>query len=183
MKTYLITLIFSLTCSLLNAQQDTIRKSNYKCIIGLINVKKEISGELFKTDDTSITMMKVTRNYKSYNKTDFELMPISVSSLEYLEFKKKGDTGKGIVIGGLSGLLIGGLIGFASGDDEQGGWENMFAMTAGEKAVVGGILGIIPGALIGLAVGSSKNIFIGIHGNNEKYNSSRKRMDKFSIEH
>ena len=48
MKAIIIILILSLSGSMLLAQQDTIRQSNYKCTIGLIGSKHELSGSILR---------------------------------------------------------------------------------------------------------------------------------------
>ncbi len=81
---------------------------------------------------------------------------------------RKGGTGRGAMIGSISGILVGVITGFISGDDklvppEENflGLPNMFKYTAGEKAVFGGAVGFISGGIIGGIIGSiSKKFFI-----------------------
>jgi hypothetical protein len=181
MKTLTLILIMMLATSILKAQHDTLGSSKYKCKIGLTDTKKELQGEIYKTDDTTITIKKSMYGEQGYNRTESALMPIPVKRIDYISIYKKGSAEKGLIIGGMAGAIIGGLIGYASGDDEPTpGQLELFLLTAGEKAGMGAVIGFIPGALIGLAAGSSK-IIIGIHGNADRYKSRRKALDNYSI--
>ena len=170
----------TLTTSLVHAQHDTLGNSDYKCKIVLTNTKYELNGEIYKTGDTSITLKKAMYSEQVFNKTEFSLMPIPVTRIDYISIYKKGSAGKGLLIGGITGMFLGGLIGLASGDDKPDGPWDFFVLTAGEKAGIGAVVGFIPGALIGLAAGSSK-IIIGIHGNADKYKIRRNELDHYSI--
>ncbi len=84
------------------------------------------------------------------------VLPLSgISSLKVARARSKGE---GAMRGGGIGFIIGSaggaLIGFASRDDPQDGWEPL-SMTAGEKAFAGALLlgtsGLVVGSIIGLS--------------------------------
>jgi len=92
---------------------------------------------------------------------------ISTSQIREISIKKSGrGAWEGFGVGLLAGAAIGAVIGFASGDDpgaDEPGLENLFAITAGEKALRSGVyLGGL-GGLVGLSVGAttgSKDKFV-----------------------
>jgi hypothetical protein len=79
--------------------------------------------------------------------------------MDKLVYKRKGSVGRGLLIGFVSGAILGGLIGLASGNDEEEfSWDDFpyyfEPRTAGEKAVsTGAALGIL-GGIIGGVVGA-----------------------------
>lgn len=61
-------------------------------------------------------------------------------------------TGTGMVTGAALGLIVGGVAGFAQGDDKAG----FFQLTAGQKAMVGAVAGAGLGLVVGGIVGATK---------------------------
>jgi hypothetical protein len=104
----------------------------------------------------------------------FETTSINIEDINYLNFRKKGNEVNGLLLGALTGFVIGGFVGLVSGDDEPG-W---FSFTAEEKAVILGVLGTAPGLFIGGIVGSAK-VKIPIKGNYENYKSQKKDIEQF----
>lgn len=97
---------------------------------------------------------------------------IKVEDIKYLEFRKKGSLGAGVIIGGFIGLGIGRIIGYASGDDDNHGF------TKRDKAFILGWLCILPGAVIGGIIGSVK-VTIPIYGSQNNYKNQKARMEKY----
>lgn len=94
--------------------------------------------------------------------------------INYLEFRKKGNEVKGFLGGAITGMVIGGLIGIISGDDE----DEFINFTAVEKAVILGVLFSVPGSVVGVIKGGAK-FRIPITGNQKNYNSQRANLEKY----
>lgn len=111
---------------------------------------------------------------------------IAYQNLRGVLVRRKGSTLRGLVIGVLSGGLVGAVAGYADGNDPEctnAGYAYGFSLcglssTASQKAAMGsvafGSLGGIVGTLVGAIV--RKNYIIG--GDKEKFNSFRNRMTK-----
>lgn len=97
-----------------------------------------------------------------------------------MTIKRKGSATRGIIIGALSGFLMGIIIGYASGDDPRVpasedffGFSNMFRLSAEQKAIGGGILLAGAGGVVGGVTGALiKKKFI-INGRKENFEEMR----------
>lgn len=171
MKIISVATLIILCCINLTVAQDYGKKHNkYKTWITLIDEPYEVNGILYALKDSSL----LVSNYKTYaefivdNSSTIELR---IDNIDLIETRKRNRLGKGIIIGAVSGFALGGLIGFARGDDAE--------LTAGEKAIRGGLSLAIPGALVGLLIGSVK-VSIPIEGSFMNYKNQRKDLYKYS---
>jgi hypothetical protein len=102
-----------------------------------------ISGILGAFTDTSIVLVAVSGGSGLSTSFDYH-------SIRSVRFKRVGSTGRGILIGAISGTAIGLIIGFVSGDDKPG---TIFGATASEKAIAAGLglgtFGVGLGAIFG----------------------------------
>lgn len=108
---------------------------------------KTYSGKLdmFSKDNVYLSSMQ---NLQAGESIEQDLI-IPVSKLDTITFEGESEVFSSVGWGVLAGIVLGGLIGLASGDDE-GGFVNF---TKEEKAVgAGGFLGLL-GGLIGLIFG------------------------------
>jgi len=92
-----------------------------------------------------------------------------------LKFRKKNAIGKGIGYGALLGFGFGAIIGLTSAKD-----NNVWELSAGERAVVLGIPMMIPGAILGALIGSAK-VKIPINGKMDHYEKQRIKINKYSL--
>ncbi|HXB43209.1 MAG TPA: hypothetical protein VNV85_04100, partial [Puia sp.] len=93
--------------------------------------------------------------------------------LEKVRIAKKGIVGQSTLIGAVTGIVIGAILGFAQGDDPQSYW---FRTTAGEKAFAGGVFFGAVGSLTGLIIGMVSHKTFVIHGKRENYEKMREKM-------
>ncbi|HSE28460.1 MAG TPA: hypothetical protein VLA95_09545 [Gemmatimonadales bacterium] len=82
---------------------------------------------------------------------DTSIVALETVALVERSTGRRSRAGAGMGTGAVIGLLVGGVAGFASGDDESG----FFQVTAGQKALAGGLLGAGVGLVIGGIVGAS----------------------------
>jgi hypothetical protein len=161
------------------AQNDTLGFSQYSCRTILLGNNERINGDIYKTADSSIF---IKHNHGRFNKSEFELMEIPVSKLDYFSVNKKGRGGRGFLIGGAIGAVIGGLIGYASVPNDNSGGLDLSELERSYCSAVGITVGFVAGAMIGLVAGNAKFI-ININGDHEKYKARRKALAEYSIMH
>jgi len=162
----------------LQAQKTKNKNKSYKVWVSNIDNSTIIKGILYEVDDESIkVIIKHSRE-----------ITIDASSIETIKIRRKGKVGNGILIGALTGLATGGIIGVVSGDDPDktvdGGWlfgtYTVEGETKGEKALKYGIPLAFVGGGAGALIASKKEKFI-INGNIENYKSQLEALRKYSI--
>jgi hypothetical protein len=116
-----------------------------------------VKGYLATIKDSSlyISQTAVPLSFSNMNVTYLQRVDYkTVNSVKLYNRSKKSTI---FLISIFTGIVVGALIGYASGDDT--GW---FALNAGEKAVVGGLLGAGAGSAVGgiIASGTEKKFLI-----------------------
>ena len=169
LKHFAILSLVILFCLHGNAQDSTKRFRNmvFKTTVYNMDEKMIGNGYLVQVNDSNVVLSYSPYPFSFSFGNQVPLNQINYNEIEYIQYKRKGSVGRGIVAGILGGAALGAIVGLASGDDkvEEGVWlSGLFAMSAGEKAasygVVFGLLGGITGAIIG-AVASKKFIING----------------------
>ncbi len=128
-----------------------VKSRKYKTWVTRIDNSSSIKGYMSEVGDSSIIIS---------NLKNIEKQRIYFNDIKIIKFRRKGEIGRGVLFGALTGFAVGGLIGLASGDDKG----YLINFTAGEKGLLAGTLLTIPGAIIGGLLGSIK-IKIPINGN------------------
>lgn len=154
-----LTLVFSL--STVYAQKI----KSYKAWVTL-NDGSQMRGIFYAADSEALILMG----------EDLNEIKIDPKYIKTIQLRRKGRVGRGVWIGALSGAVVGGIAGYASGDDEPG-W---FSSTAEEKALGNAIFLSFPGAGIGALIGSARTIFT-IDGNNEFYLNHLAELAKYAL--
>ena len=147
-------------------------KSKYRVWVSTINDPFLYQGSLYALQDSSILIKSVVIIDSLDKQT--KTIELRIGEIELVEVRRKNRVGIAGIIGAFTGLAVGGVLGFASGDDTNGG------LTASEKAVLGGVTLAIPGALVGVLVGSSK-IVVPINRSNPKYLRAKPQLSTYSI--
>jgi len=113
-----------------------------------------------------------------------DLRIIPVKDINKMLFRKKGRKVIGLATG-LTGALIGGIIGYSNGgtsvEDTQYG-EELFYVSEGFKAFIGAVIGGGIGFGIGFSIGSVKKGF-NINGDIGYYQQIRPDLSKYSIKY
>ena len=131
-------------------------------------------GSLYQTGDSSIVVAATKKQFYS-NTTALEQFP--VNQINELKIRKRGQVGKGALIGVGSGILLGALVGRLSYTP----CDNCFLdFGPGFSTMGGAILGIPVGALVGIAAGSVRSSYP-ISGKQSNYASQREKLKQFSI--
>ncbi|MTB50335.1 glycine zipper family protein [Lewinella sp. W8] len=106
---------------------------------------------------------------------DLEPNDLRVRNIEYLKFRRKGRTGRGILIGAVSGATVGAILGYSSSSGCTGWFCDPDFLAAG-----GAITGVLPGAILGGIIGGTKNQYF-INGNPIIYEQQRGDLLKYTL--
>jgi len=158
MKTILVFFLILLSSlGILNSQNTEDKVKIHKVWVKLMDGSNH-KGFLYSADDEGIVI--------SYNVSDTtSIRKFKANSIEIIKIRRKGSTGRGALYLGGTGALVGGGLGFASGDDPENQW---FRADAEEKAGAGFVVGGVLGAGFGALFGSIKQKMI-INGNYVNY--------------
>ena len=184
----ILLLLFLLPVLTTVAQTDTIVPvKNPKPSIATISTMdgRKVKGWFYRMDNDNVYLLNDRikkpqlvdiKKTGSYNET----VRINALQINKITLKKKNGGLKGALIGLGVGVIIGAIAGYAGGDDPVmaytgtlndlfAGFNNAFAMTAGQKAVAEGLLGGVTGPLTGAVIGAlvKKKFIIG--GKKDKY--------------
>jgi hypothetical protein len=179
MKMFVFLMIALAACGL--SAQDVPEKTKiYRTWISLNNEPYKIKGSLYQVNDSSI-LVSNSFIIQDYSQGRYETVELHLENIMKIKTRKKNSVGNGALVGAISGFVIGGLIGYAAGDDScpSGSWC-IISFTAEEKAVMLGVPLSIFGAGIGALIGSAK-IVIPINGNAKTFNQNKSQLREYSI--
>jgi len=114
-------------------------------------------------------MLKIIEN-------DYSVIEVEAVEIHRIQIRKINQAGRGALFGALSGLVVGGIGGFALGDDKG----DLISFKAEEKAIIGALICTPIGAGFGALFGSTKKEFI-IDGNIVKYNNHLQKFRQYAI--
>lgn len=150
-------------------------KKMYKTWLTLKSEPFKSKGILYQSKESSILIAPMVKNRQLIS--DKYIVDFQISNIETIKLRRNNKIGKGILVGAITGLVTGGLIGLIDGDDPPGTW---FAFSAEEKATIGGVYLAVCGAGIGAIIGSIK-IKIPINGSSEKYRKNKISLRGYSV--
>ena len=180
-KVPVIVLIVLCCLNSLNAQ-DTIQMIKiYRTWVSLNREPFKIKGVLYEIKDSSI-LVSSSVVIQDYSTNRFKIVKLNINNIETIKTRRKNSIGKGVLIGAVSGFVVGGLIGLIDGDDPPCPTDSWFCMrfTAEEKALMAGVPLAVGGAVIGALIGSIK-VKIPINGSINNYNRNKNKLKKYSI--
>lgn len=164
MKNIIFYLILCCFCFHLYSQNKESKSKKYKVWVEL-NDKTMSKGYLTELKDSVIVIV---------NQEETESMELPVSKIKQLKFRRKGKIGRSLAIGAGTGLVVGAIVGYASGDDEPG----FMSLSAEDKSFVLGTMALPIGVGIGAIVGVTKSKY-DISGELENYNRQRFELNKY----
>lgn len=182
-------LITGFSCLLATAQTDSVQtEKKYKNFITKIKTmdNKFVKGLVYPATTTDELIISRFTKASVNSLSPAETMSIPAENIQSFSIQRKKSVLKGTLLGFGIGAVTGVVIGLASGDDPIAaypdpaddflglgtlsvGIQNMFAMTAGQKAAAYGTGLGVTGAIVGTVVGALvKKKFI-INGKKEKF--------------
>lgn len=167
-KTLLVIFLCSVNLTIGQNTKENIKV--HKVWISMVNKAEIIKGNLYAVEENAI---KIIDN-ESFDISNLQI--ISPSQIEKIKIRRKGKVGKGVWIGGLTGLGIGVVSGLVSSDDS----DEWFGFSPEEKAVINGIILAPVGAGIAALIASKKEV-ITINGNVEIYKSQIPILRSYSL--
>lgn len=151
-------------------------------------------GFRFTSQDSEITfILNSGKDYLGYPLKP-EISKINARSIDVVKLSKKGAVGQGILIGAISGLVVGGLIDliyYSTWKNQEPGKASNFGdglvkevkRRPGYFAIQASLIGIAcigTGIGVGAAVGSVK-ITIPVNGSQEQFNRNKLLLKKYSV--
>ena len=149
------------------AKKSKAKKKKYKAWVTLLNRTDKVKGFLYAVNDSSIVVSAssdlVTDQYTaSLNNS------LAIANIKKIRLRKKGNIGKGYIIGTSIGIVAGILLASGEGD----GFTTFAA--AGMMGIVGSVVGTGVGGLSG-----TKRYTI--DGNQEKFLKYRQELKTLSL--
>ena len=184
MKTSIKILMIVLICFSigLKAQNTPNKIKEYKIWITTIDQTK-VKGILYFADEKGINL------FINNEHNDSNMRFVEAQNIDVIKIRRSGRIGTGIWVGALTGFAVGGMVGLASGDDQQKTVDYGFLGTythqgssAGDKAIQSGLISSIPGAGVG-AIIASKKVKIIINGNVETYKNKLNKIKSYAIKY
>lgn len=146
-------------------------KRKYKAWVHLHDATTPVTGFLLMATDSSILLSK-----KADVSNPGTIMELPTSQINKIKLSSRGKLGRSVAAGAAIGAGSGLILGFASGDDQEG----FLTFSKEEKAIISGIMLGLMGAMIGLFVGLKKKI-IYLNGSAEKYRLYRPLLNRYAL--
>lgn len=169
-KIKILFVIFLCSIHLTIGQSSKRNIKVHKVWISVFNSSKIIKGNLYSVNDNAI---KIIGN-ESFDISNLQI--IDPSQIEKIKIRRKGKVGKGVWIGGITGLGIGIVSGLVSKDDS----DSWFGFTPEKKAVINAIFLAPIGVGVGALIASKKEV-ITINGDVESYKSQMDMLRSYSL--
>jgi hypothetical protein len=184
MKTLLIYSVFLFCSHCILYAQDSLssKRVNPQFWVSVYSNPKldssttKIVSKLYEVKDSSIVISKSSK-LSDYYTGKFDVVQFNFNQIKSISYRNRNNIFIGIFAGGLSGLLVGALIGQGEEDDDPSG---MFPLTAEEKASGDMILGTAIGIGVG-ALASFMNVSIPIKGRYNNYAKNKTLLEKKSV--
>ena len=166
--------IFFLTVQSSFGQTTSSTKKIYKVWVKPKAKASIIQGYLIDVGDTLVISPK-------YADANQPLKRISLDDVEYVDVQRKGKMGRSMLVGALTGIVAGALIGADSYKEKEcPPGQFCFGQGKGLQVLGGSILGGGMGLLIGGIAGSMK-VQIPIQGNSINGNAQKEELRKYQL--
>jgi hypothetical protein len=148
-------------------QKGKTKKKTYRAWITLLNQKDKVKGYLYAVNDSSLVVSSSSELLTDEFSTSLN-NTIAIANIKKIRLRKKGNVGKGYIIGTSIGIVTGILL--AAGEED--GFTTLAAA---------GMLGIV-GSVVGTGVGSiSGSKRYTIDGNQDTFLISQQELKTLSL--
>ena len=153
----------------MNAQDTITRNMIYKTTVKLIsNPSFRCYGALYEVNDSSISIS--SHRIKDYYSGNLEVTRLHIEDVNFIVTKKPGSGGRGALIGAVSGVALGALMGLVGAGG--GGGPAIIHLS-----VTGLIVGVPTGYIFGKIAGKH----IPINGSIDEFNLNKDKLKGYSI--
>jgi len=167
-KLFVIALISVFGLSTVHAQKQIKKDKSYKTWVSLDSKPFKSEGILYEVKDLPDQPGSIVIQKNS--KENFDRMNFDIKDIQTIKARRTNSVGKGILIGAISGFVIGGVSGLAFAN---GG-------TGGETAMSVGMPMALVGSGMGAIAGSAK-ITIPIFGSRANYKKNETQLKELAL--
>ena len=139
----------------------------------------KLKGALYEVWDSAL-VVSTSMKIDDYYTRNYETIPLNVNDIVKIKVRNNNNILLGMVAGGIAGIVIGAISGYAEGDDPPCDEFMCHSFSAEYKALEYGFRGLALGAGAGALIGSFK-LEISIHGDIVNFEKYRARLEKKSI--
>ena len=153
----------------------------YNTWVYLSNEPYLVDGYFYAMKDSSI-LISDSNSKRDYFRSNFNTVELQIKDIKTIKTRRKGNKGRGVLIGALTGLAIGVITGFAVGDDPPctGYYFICSPVSAETKAFLLGSTFAAVGAGLGALMGSMK-VTIPLNGNTKNYHRHHSELKRYAI--
>jgi hypothetical protein len=179
MKTLLLIPFFVLSffCSAQLQTDSTVKRKIYHIWIKPIEPGRINHGYLYEVKDSALT---IARSYSLRERREgrFDLTAIDYHDLDVVELRKKSNKGIGILIGGITGIALGGMVGYLVSNPHVTNFKD--GVSSAVATVSFSALFIAAGFITGSAIGGEK-ISIPIEKERDLFELNKSMLNDHSI--
>ena len=139
------------------------KKDTYKVWVTKMDKSSKTKGYLTEIADSAVIVTNLSTS-------DSQIVNVNV--MDEIKFKKKGNLGRGALVG----FTIGALLGLTPGGDTDCS-IGVPCFSTKQKVLVGGFAG----AIIGGIIGNKSEITIPIKGSQKAYNKQKEKLKKYQL--
>jgi len=180
MKKHIYLLVALLAAVIYTEAQTTAPgpKKLYKTWISVRGDNNKVKGALYEVRDSCLIISSSYQKDDYFKGDRYYLRKLNVSDIEAVSVRRNKAGGRSILIGSLSGIGLGAVMGMLT--TTPGGNEQEQGITKVSAALVFGLIFGIAGGVIGAAFSPIKTR-VAIHGDYAVFNDNRKRLQKRSL--
>ena len=177
-KTKSIVIFLTLSIFLCCSKNPVKGQSNkYKKAWITMNNNSKVKGYMYELKDSAITMVKLDNSNRIIRDSKLD---IDISKINYISVPKKGKIGKRVLIGSISGLALGIIVGnVVVKKPDPDFWFSGLDYTT--RRVGWTASGTIIGGLVGGMMGTMIKTKIPIRGNRNNYKSRKYQIQKYVL--